>query len=818
MSIGEFDSEPARGAPPHGNDAELLELSRQLRLLARHLAPDDATADDLVQEAWLAALQSPPDRLRDLTTWLRGVVRNLARRKLRKARMRGDAEREAAASEQVSSEVELIERLSIHRALRARVEDLREPSRTVLRMRYFEELTPPEIAAALGRPLETVRTQLQRGLDELRAALQRSRHADGTSWSLALLAWLRKRRGERRSLRSAAWIAVAVGLVVLTVIVTRDAPTTGPRTTASAAGVALGGEATADQRVDRQDATAARAPADPPSANGPAGPVPTQPQADAQAGRSLRVLVVDPTGAPAPSATVRAFGLDKLELGQRETDSDGRCEFELDAKRLLGPPWLAKSPGGVALVAHAQGWSYSFELHFECPVEGRDVVVQLGERAQRIVGRTLDDSGEGLAGVRLELLRPGSDVRALADGTPYTDTDIQGISDADGRFVLDHLPRREHYISAHAYGFLSPFAMLEGAEDELEVEFTLYRGTSVIGRVTLPDGSAAAGARVWRPHEQGNPKETIRTTADDTGRFELPGLSRGANRVFASAAEDDALFAETVIDFADLEEATWAPILQPSTPLFVRVESHDGRPLTGALVLLRTSSENQPAWAELRRTTDDGRARFAHQPQGMLECMASSDVLGAPSPPTRLAARASSEIVLRMPESMQLRFVRASVLDHLGAPLSEARAMAYSVDAPNAMPSRVDVRGGVLEDLRLARGTYELYILAMQGVFDAGAVVVDGESDLDLGVLTAPVPVSIELERHEETTGLACSVVGVLSHTTGNRVDITMLTPQTNNVSLWPGAYEIRTLSRSGERLLTGFDVALGQPARIELP
>ena len=54
------------------------ELQRFLWRLARALSRDDASAADLVQDAWVAALRSPPDDDRRLGGWLRKTLRNLA--------------------------------------------------------------------------------------------------------------------------------------------------------------------------------------------------------------------------------------------------------------------------------------------------------------------------------------------------------------------------------------------------------------------------------------------------------------------------------------------------------------------------------------------------------------------------------------------------------------------------------------------------------------------------------------------------------------------------------------------------------------------
>src|SRR5690606_16202063 len=63
---------------PMAIDAEqLLRHSEWARALARHLVGDAADAEDIVQEAWIAALASPAPK-GALRPWLAGVIRKLA--------------------------------------------------------------------------------------------------------------------------------------------------------------------------------------------------------------------------------------------------------------------------------------------------------------------------------------------------------------------------------------------------------------------------------------------------------------------------------------------------------------------------------------------------------------------------------------------------------------------------------------------------------------------------------------------------------------------------------------------------------------------
>ena len=59
---------------------DLVQQQAFLRRLALRLVADEATADDLVQDAYVLALTRPPERREALRAWLATVVRRLAGR------------------------------------------------------------------------------------------------------------------------------------------------------------------------------------------------------------------------------------------------------------------------------------------------------------------------------------------------------------------------------------------------------------------------------------------------------------------------------------------------------------------------------------------------------------------------------------------------------------------------------------------------------------------------------------------------------------------------------------------------------------------
>src|SRR5688572_11481825 len=77
----------------------LLEHAGWIRALARKLVLDEQRADDLVQQAWLAALEKPPATGAPIRAWLARVVRNVAWKERRSATRREERERIAAAAD-----------------------------------------------------------------------------------------------------------------------------------------------------------------------------------------------------------------------------------------------------------------------------------------------------------------------------------------------------------------------------------------------------------------------------------------------------------------------------------------------------------------------------------------------------------------------------------------------------------------------------------------------------------------------------------------------------------------------------------------------
>ncbi len=163
---------------------ELLSHQTFLRRLATDLVGKDA--DDLVQDVWQRALERPPHHGRQLRGWLARIARNLAA-----DRWRGEAGRtaleERRASERPAAE-ELEARFELRMELVGALETLSPSCRETILLRYFEGLAPRDIARRQGAPLATVKKRLQRGLGQLRDALDKRYGGDRRAWMSAVTA------------------------------------------------------------------------------------------------------------------------------------------------------------------------------------------------------------------------------------------------------------------------------------------------------------------------------------------------------------------------------------------------------------------------------------------------------------------------------------------------------------------------------------------------------------------------------------------------------------------------------------------------------
>jgi RNA polymerase sigma-70 factor (ECF subfamily) len=138
-----------------------------LRILGR---PQDA--EDVTQESFLIGFRSIRGFRGEgsLRGWLLRIATRQSFRRLSQRRPTADLEAvgEPLLADSRTDPTRVVFADEGRREIRAAVSRLPEPYREVVALRFFGELSLAETAEATGRPLNTVKTHLRRGLERLR--------------------------------------------------------------------------------------------------------------------------------------------------------------------------------------------------------------------------------------------------------------------------------------------------------------------------------------------------------------------------------------------------------------------------------------------------------------------------------------------------------------------------------------------------------------------------------------------------------------------------------------------------------------------------
>ena len=149
-------------------DQEMAVIYRAcLRILGR---PHDA--EDVTQESFLIAFRSIGGFRGEgsIRGWLLRIATRQSFRRLGQRRPTADLEAvgEPLLADSRTDPTRVVVANEGRREIRAAVARLPEPYREVVALRFFGELSLAETAEATGRPLNTVKTHLRRGLERLR--------------------------------------------------------------------------------------------------------------------------------------------------------------------------------------------------------------------------------------------------------------------------------------------------------------------------------------------------------------------------------------------------------------------------------------------------------------------------------------------------------------------------------------------------------------------------------------------------------------------------------------------------------------------------
>ncbi len=411
--------------PPPVPVEDLLRHTGFVRSLARGALGRDDGSEDVVQDAWVSALEHGPRSKEAAKSWLFRVVRNrvtsLGRREHARRRWLG----RVAAGAPVPSPAEILLREEARQRLVQALLALDAMYREPLVLRYYEDLDTAEIGRRLGIPRETVKTRLRRAIGKLRVLLD-ERYESRRAWVLALHPLGRLPRGGSagpgalsRPVPGWAWagpaLAVVVGVGVL--VVRAGAPSR----------VAASGDGASRIRIAEEARLVGHAPASPDEAGREAGCDAGALATQKEPARVCVVTVLDARGDPVSGASVRVverraeFSFDR-DAVVGETDDDGR----LSMPRTATPP-AAQGAGASSFALEVTHPRDRLDLQDVAisPWRPDDATVVL-PAGFAIDGAVVDTRGDPV---------PGATVALVSNGPVRRFT-----TDAAGRFQAAGLP------------------------------------------------------------------------------------------------------------------------------------------------------------------------------------------------------------------------------------------------------------------------------------------------------------------------------------------------------------------------------------------
>jgi RNA polymerase sigma factor (sigma-70 family) len=574
-------------APQTLNPEILLTHAEFIRALARSLIRDEHKAEDVAQDVWVAALDKPAAEVGSMRAWLAGTARNLVRRTLRtddRQQRHEAAAAQRAAGEALGSDAgrptdELIEAENARRHVVDALLQVKEPYRSAILYRYYDDLPPRKISRRLGVPVETVKTRIQRGLDRLRKSLD-TEYGGRMAWCLPLSS----AAGLKLTGTSSAVLTGALAMSVKAKILVAAALTAfvlGSLIYFRLPGAGDDGGDPHDLALVSLDRLE-----DPPESEGDASdnagndrePVPlpggagVMPVSYRRALGGFRGRVIEANGAPVADRGLRFTGVrvadilpvgnscdgdvpPRIDLKTRQTVTDKKGVFSVDGvhPRAFHLLRVDRAGGGfITRVVDAQ--------------PGPGETVDLGDivlgRCSSLTGQVLDGAGDPVAGARVRAVALPAEafsdgVHAFREGclilfelrlfgvTRYVIDPPPAVlqllrmlpipetrTGSDGTFRLEEVPVGETRLVVDKKGFvaqaLDPVNLSQDKPHDAGA-VTLDRGVVIRGKVAAHDGGPAPAIEVTAGAVVGSgtlqilhpPEHT-----DEEGRFSLEGAMR----------------------------------------------------------------------------------------------------------------------------------------------------------------------------------------------------------------------------------------------------------------------------------------------------
>jgi RNA polymerase sigma-70 factor (ECF subfamily) len=777
----------------------LVAHHRFVRRLALGLAGDPDAADELTARTLAAAVAQRPDTGPGFRVWLGRVVRRLFLRERRERERRDRRERSAAPAEATRATVDVVAEIELQQQIARAFESLEGPSKSALFLRYFHDRTPAEIARELELPVATVKSRLQRGLQQLRERLDAAHRGGRGEWLASLLPWI----GGPLVTTKVKVVPIAVAALLIAGA-TVGVNEVWKRIDRSAAPAAL-------PAPERAAASAATTPdSDGATAEPPAverTPVARDPAALPFASG----VVVDESGAPLAGVAVVASLLRRSTFDESIEQEPLRFQrLERDRLAVTGVDgrFIVAEPAHDLAALEFVRTGFAVEEVADLSADrARNQELRVALRGGgKLRGRVVDTEHRPLPHAMVDVLpvaEPGASARErvaahLPDAPRYLARSgfQRTVTDGDGAFSFTSLPPRPVGLSVMDGGYAWTQVAAGDVHDPCEV--ALPRSALLVD-VTDGDTHEPIDASLvlldaksgevlqqevpWKPadveHSVFMPKGRL---ALHTG-FKLPGKATPQWMPYAlerRAAVEIRILAEGYVGetrrvelSADEEPPHWQVALTPAIGS-EREPSITGRVTGGGRNATLSVYGLIPNWSEEYLENRDALLK--------VECAAdgSFELFDLPKGRYRLRADASgrapawsdvdapaSDVVLTLVKPAGLEVV---VHDHAGAPAVGVAVHAQQRSGRHAWSTKTDATGVARFD-RLPPGALrvgafeklfydssdERIVLA----FDKDALPADGDVDLDAGetkqidlLLVERVPFHLHFERDDGTTVL----------------------------------------------------------------
>ena len=762
-------------------DEEVALLMQRLERVARELVLEPASAQDLVQEAWLTVLRTGTPTVRHPLRWMKVVMRRRWMRQRARELLRRECE-ELAARVEATRDEDSVELASSAALVMSELTQLASPYRDVLRMRFLDERPIREIAEHFGSTPETVRSQVHRGLARLRERLDR-RAGSRAVWAGMLLSatGLERQVGSAEpggiELASRAPVAtlgvLTLSLLAVTAAVARliakpAQPDSHARVEARPPSRAAATPRPMDLPETSREviaAVATTAPTPPPGEVDPKSAVPPDVA-------RLRLAVLDGEGAPIVDIDGDFFGRDRRLIFDGHLDPDGQAVIDVHEEDLIEDPRLG---GGVVISMCAPGRAWSDTLAIELEVgKERSIEVVLDQPARTLTGHVINSDWEPVVGARVDASALPAETRVLEPGVSASPKMIQTEADEQGRFLIEGLPPKNHVLRVTANGYLERVTSLVPSAPDQESDLALELEASAVveGVVSFAGGRPASGAVVWVATSF--PTQHLQTPArcDTHGAYRLFGFPHETpTRVFACDEADSTLFAATTVVAPRGEVARFDAVLEATPGLRVRVLDASGSPAPGTMVVA-AAQDPVSDWSARVVVDSEGRGVIQHVPDERLELRVyPTEFYGAGDPRAfRTGIRSSrEEYVLTLGQQDQgVGELAGRILRANGQ--APERATAYAAlegfadrDArPNGrvrfgqagLRQASVSQNGLFLFQHLQPGRYEVFVLCEDlvgsGIVAGGVHLVLAAERAEVGLLPVPRPVRVRFTRPPE--------------------------------------------------------------------